>query len=154
MSNKKIKNATECEYNGIHFKSNLERDTYKILTDQGFSPQYEEHTFVLWDGKNLSVPLYDLHKDRKIHKNVWGKNTYKPTNIKYTPDFIFNVCNSENNITVVVECKGYPNDRYIYVKKLFRSYLENNIPDSLFFEVHNKKQLNAAIQIIKDIQQQ
>lgn len=154
MTNKKIKNATECEYNGIRFKSMLEMDAYKILSEEGFSPKYEEHTFVLWEGKNLSVPCYDLHKDRKIHKNVWGQNVYKLTSIKYTPDFIFNISNSEKQITVVIECKGFPNDRYIYVKKLFREYLEKNNPDSVFFEVHNKKQLSAAIQIIKNIQQQ
>jgi hypothetical protein len=147
MQNKKIKNATECEYKGIHFKSTLEMNTYKTLIENGFSPEYEQHTFTLWEGKNLSVPCYDLHKDRKIHKNVWGLNNYKPANIKYTPDFVLLI----NQRLVIIESKGYPNDRYIYVKKLFRSYLQEKYPDSLFFEIHNKKQLLAAIQIIKTL---
>ena len=152
QENKKIKNATECSYNGIKFKSELEKKSYIMLQSEGFNPEYEAHTFNVLDGKKFSVPCYDVHNDRKLKRNVWGKNDYKSQSIKYTPDFIFFITNSSGaRIMIVVECKGFPNDRYIYVKKLFRKWLEDNSPHSMFFEVHNQKQLKAAIEIIKSI---
>ena len=152
MENKKVKNASECYYAGIHFKSNFERDCYKVLQSEGLNPKYEPQTFHLWSGKSLSVPCYDVHSDRKLKKKVWGINSYKPVDIKYTPDFILHINNSQGaEIMVVIEAKGYPNDRYAYIKKLFRTYLENNHPDSMFFEVHNKKQLKSAISIINEL---
>lgn len=155
MENKKIKNASECEYNGIHFKSNFERDCYKVLQSEGLNPQYESQTFHIWSGKNFSVPCYDVHTDRKLKKKVWGINSYKPMAIKYTPDFIFHINDSlGTDRMIIVESKGFPNDRYIYVKKMFRSYLEENHPQSVFFEVHNKKQLKSAIEIINNLKNQ
>lgn len=152
MENKKVKNASECYYAGIHFKSNFERDCYKVLQSEGLNPKYEPQTFHVWSGKSLSVPCYDVHSDRKLKKKVWGINSYKPVDIKYTPDFILHINNSRGaEIMVVIEAKGYPNDRYAYIKKLFRTYLENNHPDSMFFEVHNKKQLKSAISIINEL---
>ena len=155
MENKKIKNASECEYNGIHFKSNFERDCYKVLQSEGLNPQYESQTFHIWSGKNFSVPCYDVHTDRKLKKKVWGINSYKPMAIKYTPDFIFHINDSlGTDRMIIVESKGFPNDRYIYVKKMFRSYLEENHPQSVFFEVYNKKQLKSAIEIINNLKNQ
>ena len=153
MENKKIKNAQRHVYNGIKFKSTLEVESYKKLKSEGFSPEYEQYMFHLWEGKKFSIPCYDMHKDRKTHKDVWGLNSYKPVDIRYKPDFVFFIKDTESDIKtmVVVECKGYGNDRWPYVKKLFLRYLENNIPQSIFFEVHNQKQLKAAIEVIKNI---
>lgn len=152
MKNKKVKNAADHWYDGIHFRSDLEVKSYIMLKQAGFSPQYEPQTFHIWKGKKFSVPCYDVFKDRKLHRDVWGKNKYKPQDIKYTPDFIFYVPDSSGaEMMIVVESKGYPNDRYPYVKKMFRQYLEENHPNSMFFEVHNQKQMKAAIEIIKNI---
>ena len=38
MENKKVKNATETEYNGIKFKSLTEVTIYKTLLQEGFEP--------------------------------------------------------------------------------------------------------------------
>lgn len=152
MENKKVKNAHERVYNNIKFKSDLEVETYILLCKAGFNPEYEKRTFHLWKGKNFLTPCYDLHKDRKLKKNVWGLNRYKPVDIKYKPDFTFFIQDaSKAERMVVVEAKGYPNDRYAYVKKLFRSWLEENSPGSAFFEVHNLKQAKAAIEIINNL---
>ena len=58
IENKKIKNAHPKEYNGIKFRSQLEVTTYKTLIEHGFTPKYEEETFILWDGFIPSVPFY------------------------------------------------------------------------------------------------
>lgn len=148
--NKKVINATPYEYNGISFKSKLEVNTYKLLQQEGFNPEYEKHTYEVWKGRRFNVPCYDLHNNRKLHKNTWEANEYKAQSIKYTPDFTFTIIDSNNNpIFIAVEAKGQPNDVYPYKKKLFRAYLDDNIPNSMFFEVHNLKQLKSAIQIIK-----
>lgn len=149
MENKKVKNAQTHEYEGILFKSKLEMKTYIALSIEGFNPEYEKHTYHLQDSKLFPTPHYAPYKDRKIHKLVWGLNKYKIMGLKYTPDFTFNV----GDKLIIIEVKGYSNDRYPYQKKLFFKWLEKNNPNSAFFEIHNEKQLKAAIEIIKDIQQ-
>lgn len=147
MENKKVKNATKHEYNGIVFKSGLEVEAYKTFIAEGFNPEYEQHTYQLQETKVYPTPHYTLYKNRKLHKNVWGLNSYKIIGMKYTPDFVFTI----NGKTIIVEIKGYSNDRYPYQKKLFFKWLEENNPNSVFFEIHNKKQLNAATEIINNL---
>jgi hypothetical protein len=154
VENKKVKNAEEHVYNGIKFKSGLEVTAYQMLTEENLNPRYEPCTFSILEGKKFSVPFYDLHNDRKLKKNVWGLNTYKVQAIKYTPDFIFYITDSSGaEKMIVIEAKGFPNDRYAYVKKMFLTHLEKYYPESIFFEVHNQKQLKQAIEIIKSLRQ-
>ena len=145
MRNRKITQATECWYDGIHFRSTLERDSYKALVAAGFNPEYEKRTYVLQETKFFPTKHYAPFKDRKLHKEVWGLNRYKIISIKYTPDFEFKV----DDLSVIIEVKGNANERYAYQKKLFFRWLEDNNPNSAFFEIHNKKQLKEAINIIK-----
>lgn len=152
MENKKVRNATLCEWDGIKFRSMLEKKSYIMLTEEGFNPEYEKKTFHVWEGKKFLIPCYDQHVDRKLHKKVWGLNAYKPLDVKYTPDFTFSIHDSSGaDRMVIVECKGQQNDVYPYKKKLFMRWLEENIPGSMFFEVHNQRQLKSAIEIIKNV---
>jgi hypothetical protein len=150
VENKKVKNATGCWFNNIHFKSILERDSYIALTEEGFDPEYERHTYVLQKSKLFPTQHYAPFKDRKLHTMVWGLNKYKIISLKYTPDFVFTV----GNKLIVIEVKGYSNDRYPYQKKLFFKYLEEHHPNSAFFEIHNQKQLKSAIEVIKKFAEQ
>lgn len=152
VDNKKIKNASENIYEGIEFKSKLERSCYVLLKEAGFNPQYESKSFHIWEGQRFTVPCYDTHNDRKLKRTIWGINNYKPKDIQYTPDFIFFITDSSGaERMIVIEAKGYANDRYVYVKKMFRGWLEKNNPQSAFFEVHNQKQIKSAIEIIKTL---
>ena len=154
MENKKVRGTRECWYKGIHFRSTIEMKMYILLEDAGLNPEYEKHTFCIWKGKKFSVPCYDLHNNRKLKRDVWEINTYKPLNWKYTPDFVCYVPDSEGILRMmVIEAKGKANDIWPYKKKLFRSWLEENAPHSIFFEVHNQKQMKAAIEVIKSIKQ-
>lgn len=145
MENKKVKGARKHFYAGIWFKSQIEVDTYKALIAEGFKPEYEKLTYILQKSKLFPTLHYAPFKDRKIHKEVWGLNKYKVISLKYTPDFVFTI----GDKLIVIEVKGYANDRYPYQKKLFFKYLEDHHPNSAFFEIHNQKQLKAAIDIIK-----
>lgn len=147
MENKKVKNAKEHIYDGIHFKSGLEVMAYKLLKQEGFNPEYEMHTYMLQESKQFPTLHYAPFKDRKVHKSVWGLNRYKIQGLKYTPDFVFYI----GDKLIVVEVKGFATDKYPYQKKLFFKWLENNNPNSIFFEVHNQKQIKAAIDIMKEL---
>lgn len=144
--NKKIKNATPLEYNGIKFKSRLEVMIYKTLLQEGFNPQYEPTTYIIWQGFKPIIPFYD----KDIHTKLLKLNDKKVIDIKYTPDFIFHY----NQTLVVIEAKGMENDVFYIKKKLFRAYLEDMYLQagikSMYFEVYTKKQLLQAIEIIKN----
>lgn len=141
--NKKIKNATSKEYQGILFKSLLERNTYKTLKDAGFDVQYEPLKISIWDGFKPTVSFYN--KDSKTHG--LKLDTKKLIDITYTPDFVF----TYNGFLIFIETKGFENDSFPIKKKLFRKYLEEECPDSIYFEIFNKKQLLQAIDIIKKL---
>lgn len=144
--NVKVRNATPLEYDGIQFKSKMEVAAYKALKEEGYNPQYEKVTYRLQDSKLYPTLHYAPFKDRKEHKNVWGLNNYKIIGVKYTPDFTFNI----GDRLIVIEIKGFSNDRYPYQKKLFFKWLEDNTPNSAFFEIHNMKQLKQALEILKE----
>ena len=142
MENKKIKNATSKEYNGIQFKSLLEVSTYKHLVSAGLTPQYEKFKFTIVDGFKPSIPFYDIDtktKGLKLHDE-------KVRSITYTPDFTF----IYKGIFVVMECKGFENDTFPIKKKLFRQWMETWLPNGIFFEVRTIKQLKQAIEILKE----
>lgn len=137
--NKKIKNATPFEYNGINFKSKTEVMAYKTLLEHGFEVAYEPATYVLWEGFKPTFPYYKPNKNKELKLD----NT-KIINITYTPDFVV----SYKNIPVIIEMKGFQNDTYPIKKKMFRKLLET-FDIGFFFEIYTKKQLLQAIDIIK-----
>ena len=158
--NKKIRNATRITYNDIKFKSLLEKNIYVLLEKQGFNPQYEKFTYVIFDEFKPIVPFYEeettkhklsrLKKDNKVKTKILLLKDTKVKGITYTPDITFEY----NGIFVIIELKGKENDVYPYKKKLFRKclddmYIKDNKP-VLFFEIHSKTQALQAINIIKE----
>lgn len=143
--NKKIKNASPLEYDGISFKSKLEKMIYQTLKEQGFPVKYEPHKFVLWQGFRPTVPFYDKDKSTRMLK----LENKKIIDITYTPDFVF----TYKGFLVVIEAKGMENDRFYLKKKMFRKWLEDNHPKSIYFEIYTKKQLLQAISIIQNLSQ-
>lgn len=141
--NKKIKNASPLEYDDIFFKSKLEKMIYQTLWEQGFPVEYEPHKFVIWQGFRPTVPFYDKDKTTRMLK----LESKKIIDITYTPDFVFKY----NDFLVVIEAKGMENDRFYLKKKMFRKWLEDNHPKSIYFEIYTKKQLLQAIDIIRDL---
>ncbi len=145
MGNKKIIGATNKTYNNINFKSILEVSIYKVLTQEGFNPEYEKVKFVIWEGFRPAVKFYNKDVKTKLLKL---ENT-KIQDITYTPDFVF----SHKGVIIIIEAKGYENDVFPIKKKLFRKHLEDNYNKDkvLFFEIYTKKQLLEAVKIIKNL---
>lgn len=141
--NKKIKNASPLEYDGITFKSKLEKMVYQNLKEEGFPIEYEPKKFVVWEGFNPTVPFYNKDKVTRMLK----LEKKKIINITYTPDFVF----TYNKYLVVIEAKGFENDNFYLKKKMFRKWLEYNYPKSIYFEIYTKKQLLQAVEIIKSL---
>lgn len=141
--NKKIKNASPLEYDDISFKSKLEKMIYQTLKEQGFPVKYEPYRFIIWDGFRPTVPFYNKDKATRMLK----LENKKIISITYTPDFVF----EHNGFLVIIEAKGMENDRFYLKKKIFRKWLEDNHPKSIYFEIYTKKQLLQAIDIIRDL---
>lgn len=139
--NKKIKNATQNTYDNIQFKSRLETLIYKTLKESGFDPKYEPWKFTIWEGYKPNVPFFDRDSKTGLLKN----NNKKIIDITYTPDFCFDY----NDLFIIMEAKGMENDVFYIKKKLFRKYLESWGRPVMYFELHSKKQLLQAIDIIK-----
>jgi hypothetical protein len=158
--NKKIRNATQCKSGNIVFKSQLEKCFYNTLLEQGFQPQYEPRTYVLWEGSSPITPFYDKETDTQQTKRIENGDTVKNrmlvlktgkiTGIRYTPDFYLKY----GKLHVYIEAKGIENDVHYLKKKLFRKYLDDWFLKtgqySIYFEIYTKKQLLQAIEIIKN----
>lgn len=138
--NKKIKNAKECTFNGITFKSQLEYNFYKTLIAAGLNPDYELMKFVLMEGFKPTVPFFNRSKSK-----VFRLDMQKIRDITYTPDFTI----LYNDILFIIEAKGIENDTFPLKKKLFRKILESMEIQCMYFEVRTKKELLEVIQIIK-----
>lgn len=142
MVNKKIRNATPSQYNGIEFKSIIETMVYRTLVANGFEPQYEPIKFILFQGERPTIPFYT-----KTKKELLKLDMSKLRNSTYTPDFYFEY----KGIKVIIEAKGQTNDVFPLKFKMFRQLLES-MPDKenyLIFEIFSKRQLLEAINVIK-----
>lgn len=141
--NKKIINASPLEYDGISFKSKLEKMAYQTLKEQGFPVLYEPKKFIIWEGFRPNVPFYNKDASTRMLK----MDSKKVIDISYTPDLMFEY----NNHLIIIEMKGFENNTYPLKKKIFRKWLESNCPNSIYFEIFTKKQLLQAIDIIKNL---
>ncbi len=148
MNNKKIKNATTIEYDGIAFRSILECNCYKLLKEASISFSYEAQTFELLEGiKGISTSVYVPDKKNKVRGAT--SLVSKPMSIRpitYTPDFIV----QKDNTVFIIEAKGFQNDIYPVKRKLFLALLEslNDGLEYVFLEPHNLFQMKQVILII------
>ena len=152
--NKKIKNASQCIYNNIVFKSKLELSVYKYLLDVGLHPTYETKTFVLLDSFYPSIPFYTKNNCKKKNKNyeiingLVAKDNRKVNKITYTPDFFLEYKNKK----IIIEVKGRPNDVFPLKFKLFRALLEKTKEDIILFEIFSITQLKLCINLLMNSQ--
>ena len=118
--NKKVRNATPTEYDGIKFKSKLEVYCHTKLKENNIKAEYESTTFEL-----IPPFTYDGKKMRKM---------------TFTPDFV--------GKDFIIECKGYMNDVFPIKWKLFQYHLYKNKLNYKIFLPRNQKQINEIINTI------
>lgn len=141
--NKKIKNASPLEYDNIQFKSKLEKMIYQTLRENALPVKYEPRKFIIWEGFKPTIPFYNKDSSTRMLR----QDNKKVINITYCPDFVFDY----NNHLIIIEGKGFENSVFPLKKKMFRKWLEDNEPHSIYFEIYTKKQLLQAIDIIKSL---
>lgn len=122
--NKKVKNATPMEEDGIKFKSKLELFTYRKLKESKIKAAYEKNRYTLLEKFE--------YNDEKVRA------------MTFTPDFV-----GEN---FIIECKGNMNDAFPLRWKLFKSYLRNIYGENgpKLYLPRNQKQVLEVIQEILD----
>lgn len=147
MVNKKVRNASECTYNGMKFRSKLELYCYKYFLDNKLKLEYEANTYVVLPGFETNVDVYLPVKKRNSKVTELCLKTRRILPITYTPDFTLQV----NNKLFFIETKGKPNDVYPLKRKLFLNYLRNLNHKCWFFEPHNQQQVRDTYDIIKNI---
>lgn len=154
MENKKIKNATITEFQGITFRSKLEVTVYKALLEDASKDnsikniQYEPEKHVIWKGFKPTLPFYIRDKKTKKLTNA----TTKLVDITYTPDIVFEY---GNNIVLVEVKPQFMNDVFPYKRKLFRKYLEDTYSkDSkvypIYCQISTGKEMHELINILKE----
>lgn len=131
--NKKVKNATPNEVDGIKFRSKLERFAYIKMKENGIIADYEKHKYVL-------LQSFTFH-DEKIRE--WT----------YTPDFTNPYDHSDySGLQWIMECKGWANDVFPVKWKMFKSHLKAFDKENIkLFLVGNQKEVIAAIEEIKKL---
>lgn len=139
----KIKNAKSKTYNNIKFKSISEISVYKTLISEGFKPNYEAIKFTIWKGFYPTIPFYK--RTTKLKEFKLRKEKIK--NITYTPDFTF----TYKGYLIIVEVKGFENDIFPIKCKLFRKYLEEYVPNALYFEVFTVKETKELIKCLNQL---
>lgn len=117
-------NAIACSYNGIAFKSGLERFTYIELEANGLNPAYEPERWII-------LPAF-TYKGEKIR------------GISYRADFVF----FYNGIKYILETKGRANEAWPNRLKLIKIYLLNHI-DWEYVILKNEVEVKQYIQKIK-----
>ena len=121
--NKKIKNATPIEADGIKFRSKLELYTYKKLKEANIVIEYEQHKYEL-------LPAFIFH----------GKKIRAMT---YLPDFV--------GKGFIIECKGFANDAFPLRKKLFEFWLSVHEPETQYHVVRTQKEVDQLVETLKSL---
>ncbi len=147
--NKKIRNATKLEVDGVKFRSHLEAYCYKKLKEAGITDfQYEQHKFVLQEPftfSNNSLELYERTIDgRKVRD--FGEVTSNIRAITYTPDFVMI---RPDKTGYIIETKGFRTDQFTLKWKMFKKYLETNGYKISLYAPNNQNNVNRCVQSIK-----
>lgn len=129
-------------FNGVLYKSSLEKKMAILLTEAKIPFEYEPKTIPLIEGFYFPFDCWERQTNGKGEfKNRGGK---KIIGMGYTPDFV-----GEN---FLIETKGYANESFPLRWKLFKkSLLETELGNGEYtlFKPQTIKECEIVIQIIK-----
>jgi hypothetical protein len=121
VGNQKVRNATAVEYDGIKFRSKLERYMYQQLKEAKLDFEYEKEKFVL-----IEPFEYNGEKVRAC---------------TYLPDFIVTIKGKK----YVVEAKGMKTDVWNLKYKMIKKYLVEKGLNYPMFLPRNQEQCRKVI---------
>lgn len=145
VSTGKIK-STKTQIDGIKFASQLEAFAYKKLKEAGLDFDYEPRSYEIFPKFVYPGETWEQVGKKPDLENKELK-TILP--ITYTPDFV------AKDGSWVIECKGFANDRFPYVWKMFKHKLIRDNKGGLpaLFVPKNQKQILFCIQRILELQE-
>jgi len=139
--NKKVRNATATTFNGVKFKSKLEKFTYQCLKVAGIPFKYEEDRFVLIDKFKYEGEC--IEKKKKKGKSVFIKSSENISQATYLPDFT----NLEQGW--IIECKGLRTEAFNLRWKLFKNMLAKEKKSYDLYMPGTQKQIMEVIEKLK-----
>lgn len=139
--NKKVRNATPMEANGIKYRSKLELYMSNRLTEANIDFEYETTKFILQDKFEFPNDSYESYKSKGV--KYYGLVTPKIRPITYLPDFI------NHKERWIIEVKGFANDAFPLKWKMFKDLLKND--NYTLFKPSTQKQVKETIEILNRV---
>ena len=130
--------AKAIDYDGISFKSGLERYTYMKLKEHKLFEGYENEKFVLLESFQPANSLTQRQANSKGDFIERGGKAIR--GITYTPDF----CGQD----FIIECKGRPNESFPLRWKLFLNVLHNTEDLRYVYKPQNQKEVDKMITLM------
>ena len=125
-------------FDGITFASGLERYMYQALKKAKIKAKYEGQTYVLQEAFNFKVDSFERQGNGK--GDMVNRGQKKILNIKYTPDFISD--------SFIIECKGRANESFPLRWKMFKKYVNDNLPHVTLYKPQNQKECDKVVELI------
>lgn len=130
--------AKKIKYDGINFASGLERHMYMALQKAKIKAEYEGKTYTLLEGFDFMSECYERQSNGKGDFTNRGNKRILP--IRYTPDFVAD--------DFIIECKGRANESFPMRWKLFKKYVQENMPGVTLYKPQNQNECELVIQQI------
>jgi hypothetical protein len=135
---KEVVNAIANVYKGIKFDSNLETSMFKKLEEHGFVHEkdffYHPYPCTLLEAAKYPLEIW-VHKKKD---KIFGLETQTVRKKSYTPDFSDNP--DLTKATFIIETKGWANESWKDVYKLFKHWLAKNNPTCKVYIPSNVKE--------------
>jgi hypothetical protein len=125
-------------YDGITFKSGLEKYMYKVLKEAKIPCEYEKHTFELLPSFTFKNDCIERQANSK--GDFINRGNKKVLNLKYTPDFI--------GEGFIIETKGRANEAFPLRWKMFKKWMVDNGDDRTLYKPQNQKECDKTIELI------
>ena len=132
--------AKKVSFDGITFASGLERYMYQALKKAKIHAIYEGATFELQEGFMFDIDSYERQGNGK--GDMVNRGRKKILNIKYTPDFV--------SSSFIIECKGRANESFPMRWKMFKKYVNINLPHVTLYKPQNQKECDKVIELINE----
>lgn len=130
--------AKKVVHDGITFASGLEKYMYCALKEAGIANEYEGQTYTLQEDFRLENESYERQSNGKGDLINRGQKKILP--IRYTPDFISD--------DFIIECKGRANESFPIRWKMFKAYVNRNLPHVTLYKPQNQKECDKVIELI------
>jgi len=125
-------------FDGIKFASGLEKYMYVALKNAKIKSKYEGETYVLQESFEFKNESYERQSNGK--GEMVNRGQKKILNIKYTPDFVSD--------SFIIECKGRANESFPLRWKMFKKYVNDNLPHVTLYKPQNQKECDKVVELI------